>query len=159
MPYSRKTTRPNRPSARDPQAFVWSSLAAKAQSVAEIEAKLGARGVDPVEAAATIAEAVELGFLDDTELAGQLARGFHTRGYGRRRAAQALGRRGLPPPLVLRALDDVYGGVDESDLARRALGRRGVERDRDRRRAVAFLLRRGFSPSAAWAAVRSPRPP
>lgn len=159
MSYARKTTREDNRSPRDPRAFVWSSLAGKAQSVAEIEAKLAARGVDPDEAAATVADAVRLGFLDDTELAGQLVRGFHARGYGRRRAAQALGRRGIPPLLAVRALDDVYGGIDETDLARRALGRRDVERDGDRRRAVAFLLRRGFSAPAAWTAVRSPRPP
>jgi regulatory protein len=159
MTYAEKTTRVGRRSTRDPRTFVWRSLAAKAQSVAEIAAKLSDRGVEPDVAAAAVAEAVRLRFLDDEELAGQLARGVHARGYGRRRAAQALGRRGIPPSLATRTLDAVYCDVDETTLARRALGHRVVESDSERRRAVAFLLRRGFSSPAAWSAVRSPRPP
>ena len=57
-------------------AFVVNSLAAKAQSVAEIESKLARRGVPAADAASVVAEAARLGYLDDSELAGQLARGF-----------------------------------------------------------------------------------
>ena len=39
-------------------------------------------------------------------------------------------------------------------LAREALGRRAVADDADRRRAIAFLARRGFSARAAWKAVQ-----
>ena len=60
-------------------AFVVNSLAAKAQSVAEIEAKLARRGVSAADAASVVAEAARLGYLDDAELAGQLARGFVSR--------------------------------------------------------------------------------
>lgn len=143
----------------DPRVFVRNSLAAKAQSVTEIEAKLAKRGVDSSAAAAAIEEAIRLGYLDDAELAAQLARGFRTRGYGRGRAAQALRRRGVPSTLASLALEDAYDEVDEVALAVRALGARSVDGDAARRRAVAFLVRRGFSPSAAWRAVRGPRPP
>ena len=140
-------------------AFVCNSLAAKAQSVAEIEAKLAARGVPPEEAAVVVAEAVRLGFLDDAELAGQLARGLSTRGYGRRRAAQALRRRRVPDPVAEAALEAVYGEADEDTLARFALGRRRMDDDASRRRAASFLVRRGFSPTVAWRAVRHARAP
>jgi SOS response regulatory protein OraA/RecX len=53
------------------------------------------------------------------------------------------------------ALDGAYESDDEADLAADALGARVVNDAADRRRAVAFLLRRGFSPDAAWRAVRS----
>ena len=138
-------------------AFVVNSLAAKAQSVSEIEAKLARRGVSADDATAVIDEALRLGYLDDAELAGQLVRGLRERGYGRRRAASTLGRRGLGGAVGEAALDATYGASDEVDLARRALGRRDVGDDPARRRAVAFLARRGFSAGAAWQAVRPPR--
>jgi regulatory protein len=139
--------------------FVCNSLAAKAQSVAEIETKLAKRGVTADEAAAVVVEATRLGYLDDAELAGQLARGHRTRGYGRRRARQALRRRGVPEPFAEEALETVYGDADEDALARSVLGSRRTDDDPSRRRAASFLVRRGFSPGAAWRAVRSARAP
>jgi regulatory protein len=136
-------------------AFVVNSLAARAQSVAEIEAKLARRGVSAADATVVVAEALRLGYLDDAELAGQLARGFVSRGYGRRRAEGALRRRGLPASLAEDALDSAYGAVDEAALAREALGSRALIDDAARRRAAAFLARRGFSSAAAWQAVRA----
>jgi len=136
-------------------AFVVNSLAAKAQSVAEIEAKLARRGVSEADAASVVTDAVRLGYLDDAELAGQLVRGFASRGYGRRRAATALRRRGLPGGLADDALDAAFGDIDEVTLARKALGSRATDDDAARRRAVAFLARRGFSSAAAWQAVRA----
>lgn len=139
--------------------FVCNSLAAKAQSIAEIEAKLAARGVGAEEAATVVSEALRLGYLDDAELAGQLARGLRVRGYGRRRALQALRRRGVPDPVAEAAVDAVYGDADEDALARSALGRRRTDDDASRRRAASFLVRRGFSSGAAWRAVRHARAP
>lgn len=137
------------------RAFVVRSLAARAQSVAEVEAKLAARGI-PADLAA---EAVELargyGYLDDAVLAGQLARGHRSRGYGRRRAERALRARGLPAAVAETALDEAYAADAETSDALAALGRRSFgEGDAGRRKAAGFLIRRGFSPAAAWAAVR-----
>ena len=98
---------------------------------------------------------MRLGYLNNSELAGQLARGFRARRYGRRRAAEAMRRRCLEADVAERAIDAAYGDADEARLAEQALGSRSLEDDGDRRRAVAFLVRRGFSPSAAWQAVRS----
>jgi regulatory protein len=134
--------------------FVVRSLAARAQSVAEIEAKLAARQIPPEIAAEAVALALDYGYLDDASLATQLARGHRSRGYGRRRAAEALQARGLPARIAERALDAAYDG-DEVAQARAALGRRRFgEGDPGRRKAVAFLARRGFSASASWAAVK-----
>jgi regulatory protein len=159
MPSSAGTTRRKRRVERDPRAFVARSLASRAQSVAEIETKLAARGVEAEAAASAVGDAIRLGFLDDEELAGQLARGFRARGYGRRRAAMTLRRRGLADSVAHAALDDAFGGSDEAVLAAQALGSRAIGDDRARRRAVAFLVRRGFSPAAAWRAVRPAEPP
>ena len=134
--------------------FVVSSLAARAQSALEIERKLAARGVPGEVADAVIAEARALRYLDDSELAGQLARGFRARGYGRRRAALALRRRGLGAEDADPALDEAFAAADELALARAALGSRAVDDPASQRRAVAFLVRRGFSVGAASLAVR-----
>ena len=134
--------------------FVVRSLAVKMQSAAEIEKKLAARDVPPEVAREAIERVTGYGYIDDASLAGQLARGMQTRGYGRRRAEQKLRARGLPRVLADAALDEAYGGRDEVALAREALGRRDVIDDGARRRAVAFLSRRGFSAGAAWKAVR-----
>lgn len=135
--------------------FVVRSLAVRMQSAAEIEKKLAARDVPPGVARETIERVAEYGYIDDASLAGQLARGMQARGYGRRRAEQKLRTRGLSSSLAEAALDEAYGGRDEVALAREALGRRAVADEADRRRAVAFLARRGFSAGAAWKAVRS----
>ncbi len=134
--------------------FVLRSLSARAQSQIEIERKLAARGVpvDVIESA--IGRAASYGYVDDASLAGQLARGMLSRGYGRRRAERKLRERGLSVEMATAALEEAYGERDELELARAALGRRSIADDADRRRAVAFLARRGFSAGAAWRAVR-----
>ena len=85
----------------------------------------------------------------------ELARGHRVRRYGRRRAGAAMRRRSLDGAIVEAALDAAYGDAEEARLAVEALGSRAVTDVGDRRRAVAFLVRRGFSPDAAWWAVRS----
>ena len=137
--------------------FVVNSLAARSQSVAEIESKLSSRGVPADVASEVVAEAVRLRYLDDAELAGQLARGLRTRGYGRRRAERELRRRGVADADAGVALEEAYGDADEVPLARAALGSRPTDDVKAERRAVAFLVRRGFSAAAAWAVVRERR--
>ena len=135
--------------------FVVRSLAVRMQSTVEIERKLAARDVPPEIALEAIERAAGYGYVDDAALAGQLARGMRARGYGRRRAEQKLRSRGLSGALAEAALAETYdGGEDEETLARKALGRRAVASDADRKRAIAYLARRGFSARAAWKAVQ-----
>lgn len=133
--------------------FVVRSLAVKMQSTAEIERKLAARDVPPDMAREAVERARGYGYLDDAVLAAQLARGMRERGYGRRRAEQKLRSRGLPRGLAEAALGEAYDADDEVALARRALGRRAVADPAARKRAIAYLARRGFSARAAWKAV------
>jgi regulatory protein len=136
------------------RTFVVRSLAVRMQSTAELERKLARRDVPTEVAREAIEHAAGYGYVDDEALAGQLARGMRARGYGRRRAEEKLRARGLRGPLAQEALAEAYEGDDEPALAGEALGRRAVASDADRRRALAFLARRGFSASAAHAAVR-----
>jgi regulatory protein len=134
--------------------FVVRSLSARMQSTAELKRKLAARGIPDDVAHDAIEQAAGYGYVDDEALAGQLARGMRARGYGRRRAEEKLRARGLRGPLAAAALAGAYEGQDEVALACEALGRRPVATDADRRRALSFLARRGFSSTAARAAVR-----
>jgi regulatory protein len=136
--------------------FVVRSLAVRMQSRAEMEKKLAARDVPPDIARESIERAAGYGYIDDAALAAQLARGMRARGYGRRRAEQKLRSRGLSAALAEAALAEVYGGGEEQEeaIAREALGRRAVVTDADRKRAIAYLARRGFSARASWKAVR-----
>ena len=135
--------------------FVVRSLAARAQSRAELERKLAARGIPEAVAGEAIEAAVRYRYLDDAELAGQLARGLRSRGYGKRRARQALRARGIGAVEAEEALREAYGDEDEITLARAVIARRSLTGDEaGKQRAVAFLVRRGFSTGAAWAAVK-----
>lgn len=134
--------------------FIVRSLAVRMQSRAEIVEKLEARDVPAAVAEEAIERVSGYGYLDDAALAGQLARGMRSRGYGRRRADQKLRARGLTDAVADEALDEAYAEEDEAALARDALGSRSVADDAARRRAIAFLSRRGFSAGAVWAAIR-----
>ena len=140
---------------RRAQAFVVNSLGARAQSMAEIEGKLSRRGVTPDIAAEVVLDALRLGYLDDEALATQLAHGSRIRRHGRARAARDLRRRRLPEPEIAAALEAAYADADERELAAAALGSRPCSDERERRRAVACLARRGFSTGVAWQVVRS----
>lgn len=135
--------------------FVVRSLAARAQSVSEIERKLAAREIPEHIAREAIDSASGHGYLDDVELAGQLARGMRSRRYGRRRAEQVLRARGIAAEEAAAALREAYGVEDEVALARDALNRRAITPDEvGKRKTVAFLVRRGFSAGSAWRAVK-----
>ena len=135
--------------------FVLRSLAVRPQSVAELERKLAARGIPQDFAREAIEVAVRYRYLDDAALAGQLARGLRSRGYGQRRAAQTLRARGIGGEEAEAALREAYGDEDEVALALAVIARRSLSGDEaGKQRAVAFLVRRGFSTGAAWAAVK-----
>jgi regulatory protein len=135
--------------------FAVRSLAARAQSVGEIRKKLAAREIPPDLVEETVELMTGYRYLDDAELAGQLARGFRDRGYGPRRAAQGLATRMLPRELAELALAEAFDTTDEAALATAALGSRSFgDDDAGRRKAVAFLARRGFSSAVAWQVVR-----
>jgi SOS response regulatory protein OraA/RecX len=57
------------------------------------------------------------------------------------------------PTAAAAALADVFADADETSLADAALGSRPVAHAAEQRRAVAFLVRRGFSAGVAWQVV------
>jgi len=127
-------------------------LAHRARSVAELESRLSRKGFDAETVAATLARLADLNLLDDDAFARQRAAGLARRGSGPRLIRARLAAAGITGDAARQALDDALEGGEDA-LARRTLERRYGDlgdADRDtRRKAAAYLVRRGFSPEVA----------
>lgn len=132
-------------------------LVRREQSRRDLKRKLALRGVEAADAEAAVARLAEQGFQDDGRFAVAFARDRASAGYGPVRIRQELSAHGLDPEGCDAALD-----ACEADWAERAVGL--VERrfrpaeladPARRRKAFEFLLRRGFEPGMAHAAIGS----
>jgi regulatory protein len=140
----------------DPHQKAMELLVRREHSRRDLKRKLGLKGVDPEAAEAAVERLAGLGYQDDARFGSAFARDRAAAGYGPQRIRQELAGHGLALDLVEAALD-----ACEADWPARARGlieRRfrpaELEDPGRRRKAVDFLLRRGFDPPSAWAAVR-----
>jgi regulatory protein len=131
------------------------TLARRARSAADLARWLKEKEFTVEEIEPAIARLAALGLLDDLAY----ARGFARtrlgagRGFGPRRVAMELGRKGVARDiveLVLRELADEEGGGDERTAAeavalRRVRGMSKLEPEVRQRRLYGFLVRRGFA--------------
>lgn len=143
-------------------------LSFRARSRQELRERLAAKGHDAAAVESALARLASQGLVDDTAFARQWARDAVTRGpAGPRRLVSALVRRGIDPELAraaaaeaLAAAAPAEAGEDpEAFLAWQALRPRlargwDPQDPAQRRRALSFLLRRGFSWEAAGRALR-----
>lgn len=129
------------------------SLGRQMRTVAELT-RLLRRRVEADEAGeAKIASAVsrlkERGYLDDTAFASNYARlRQENRSFGRRRVQQELARKGVHRELIADAVDAVYGGQSEEQLARVFVERRRIRKpgsEKETARLVRKLAAAGFS--------------
>ena len=131
-------------------------LVRREHSCRDLSRKLAQRGVEPAEADAAVERLAEQGYQDDGRFAASFARDRASSGYGPVRIRVELAGHGLGEDAIQLALDACE--ADWPASARRQVERRwtaAVLADPDRRRkAVEFLLRRGFDQDSAWAAVR-----
>jgi len=138
----------------DPRAFQASLqlLKVRDRSEAELAARLRRKGFPEAEVTDALARCRRLGYLDDQRFAEGRARALARQGraVGPRAAADLRGR-GIPEPIVQDALRLIAGEFDEksllADLCRRKYPgfRWTMAEDREKRRIVDFLRRRGFS--------------
>lgn len=130
-------------------------LGLRDHSEAELTRKLASRGYEPQEIQATVARLKELNYLDDL----RFARGFAESSLrnGRRVGVSLrleLSRRGIPAGVAGEVLEELSGEYDEGELLTDTLRRRfaGFDpagaTDKEKRRVVAYLQRKGFSLSA-----------
>jgi regulatory protein len=110
----------------------------------DLRSRLVRKGEDPRQAEDAVRWMEELSLVDDRETAAQIARNCAAKGYGIARAKQALYEKRIPKEYWEEALED---WPDQSEKILSFLrSRLGPEPDeRDRKRAMDALLRRGHS--------------
>jgi regulatory protein len=162
------------------RTIVLRKLTAAPRTRAQLADTLAERGVPDDVSEATLDRFEELGLVDDAEFARQWARSRQAgRGLARRALAYELRQRGVEDEVVRNALDDP--GLDDELETARALARRrlsasrvgvsrvggsgvggsgssgpdaGTDRDRQIRRVLGLLARKGYSGAVASRAVR-----
>ncbi|MGI8747330.1 MAG: RecX family transcriptional regulator [Deinococcus sp.] len=129
--------------------YAFRALGQRALSEAELRQRLLRRTGDPELAGSVLERVKELGYLSD-DLVARVEAG--RRGVGEHRVRQKLRQRGLEPELIEQAVADRDQEAELED-ARQLLARRwpGFQRAPDpRRRAHAFLSRRGYPGAVIW---------
>lgn len=131
------------------------ALGRKERTVAELRDWLAARDVDPSDAAEALERLLAIGELDDERFARRYAEDKRElASWGPERIRQTLIARGIERSLAERAAAET-GDQPAERAARLLLGRGAdVRDDTGRRRALAYLARRGYDAETAYAAVR-----
>ena len=137
-------------------------LTARDYTVARLNEKLRGRGFANTDVEAAIGRIESEGWVDDRRFAERFAESALASGrYYGPRLRQEMRRRGLPLELVSEVLGRVLVERDEVEEVRAIIDRRfsgfsfSTAGDREKRRAVGFLQRRGFSLSAIMHALRA----
>lgn len=127
-------------------------LALREHSVWELRRKLKPKGYPEAELEAALARLQELGYLNDARFARVFAASAVRNGrFFGARLAQELKRRGVAPELVREVLAELAREGDEADDLARLIARRfagfdpASATDKERRRVVGYLTRKGFS--------------
>lgn len=134
-------------------------LVRREQSRKELSRKLKARGIEDEETLTTLDVLARQDFQNDARFAEALARTRAAAGYGPVRIRAELGSHGLGRDSIEAAL--VTCEIDWAESARRLSERRFGRQDLSdpavRRKAVDFLLRRGFEQKTAYSLIRGRR--
>jgi regulatory protein len=138
-------------------------LARRELSEAQVRQRLARRG----HAAGAIDDAIARlqaeRALDDARVAEAIARTeTSVRRRGRLRVRAQIERAGIAKAVAERALDEVFGAVDdeallEASLARRLAGRATIADDREFQRLYRYLLGQGFEPEHVMKALSARR--
>jgi len=136
-------------------------LTARDYTAARLREKLHGRGFDDSDVEAALGRMVTEGWVDDHRFAERFAESALASGrYYGRRLQQEMRRRGVQPELVAEVLGRVLMEYDETEEVRAIVDRRfngfsfSSASDREKRRTIGFLQRRGFSLSAILQALR-----
>jgi regulatory protein len=142
--------------------YVLRLLTGRDYSVARVRAKLAAREVAEGDLDAVVLRLQQEGWLDDRRYAERFAESALSSGryYGSRLRLE-MRRRGLTPDIVNEIIAPLLAESDEISEARSVAERRYpgfsylAASDRDKRRVVGFLQRRGFGFSAIMRALKA----
>lgn len=124
----------------------------------ELARKLDAKGHSESDIEQTILRLEAVGFVNDARLADDRAQIAVSRSLGRHKVERKLAQAGVDDAAIRASVDRAYDPVDEARVARELLQARLPQYQKldavtAHRRAVGFLLRRGFSDEVVHAAV------
>jgi regulatory protein len=131
------------------------------RTVLEVRRHLEAKRVEPDTIEQTVAELLELDYLDDARFARRFTEDRRSLDHwGNERIERKLLQSGVPQDLVTAALHaDEHGETpSQFDAALETLARRfrtPPETERDRERALGFLVRKGYELETAYDAIRA----
>ncbi len=118
------------------------------------EGETGAVKIDAV-----ISKLEAMHYLNDTAFAAEYTRlRQENEKFGKRRVQQELMLRGIHTEIVTTTLDTAYENVNEEDLARRHLERKGIHKPKDEKettRVMRRLVRAGFSLGVIFKVLRN----
>lgn len=131
-------------------------LVRREHSKRELKRKLKDRGKESEEIETALEKLSRQDFQNDERFALALARSRQSAGYGPNRIRAELGQHGLGSELIDPAINGL--GCDWLDMAKDLISRRFLRKiqtdPQQARKAVDFLLRRGFDTKTAYAASR-----
>ncbi len=139
----------------DPYQKALGLLVRREHSRRELVRKLTDRGAEPAQSEVALDCLVALGYQDDDRFARALARTRAAAGYGPQRIRAELGTHALTAEQIAAALDACeadWPAAARSLAARRYPGGKLAD-PKQRRKAIEFLLRRGFDHASTFAAV------
>jgi regulatory protein len=160
---SRLPLRSSEPSSPE-RAYLYALriLTARDYTVARLQEKLCGRAFAESDVEAALGRMVSEGWVDDRRFAERFVESALASGrYYGHRLRQEMRRRGLQPELVAEVLGRVLVERDEVEEVRAIVERRfsgfsfSTASDREKRRTIGFLQRRGFSFSAIMSALRA----
>lgn len=144
------------------RAIVLRQLTSSAKSRRQLADKLAEREVPEDVAAAVLDRFEEVRLIDDAEFARMWVQSrAQTRSLARSALRKELAEKGIAPELAEEALEQLSGDDERTaaqELVRRKLRNAAVpqdrqERDKQVRRLVSMLARKGYSPSLGFAVV------
>jgi regulatory protein len=127
-------------------------LARRELSAAQVRQRLARRDHDEESIDAAIARLIDERAIDDVRVAEAIARSEASfRKRGRLRVVRKIESVGISPAIARRAVDEVFGGIDDDELLEAALAkrlRRGatIASEREFSRLYRFLVGQGFEP-------------
>lgn len=162
MPFSRGRKKPEPLGEAALYEYALNALGRRMRTVAELarlmrnRVELGESGRAKIEA--VLARLKECGYLNDADYAANYARlRQENASFGKRRVRQDLAVKGVHPELIASTLEAAYEDMNEEELARRHLERKGVKRpssEKEAARVMRMLVRAGFSVGVIYAILK-----
>ena len=140
-------------------------LARRELSEAQVRQRLARKGHDGAAIDDAVARLRQERAIDDARVAGAIARTeISLRRRGKLRVRRQIEQAGIAGATAQRALDEVFGSIDDdalldASLARRLHGRDHIEDDAEVRRLYRYLIGQGFEADRVIKALKARRSP